>query len=312
MSTSIKPLSSDIFKLIKDEFEIDPVFIEKDWYTQHILGVISKFESDEFQPIFSGGTCLSKGYRLIERFSEDIDFRMRPLKEKLTRSYRSNYQDRFVEAILASSSDLQLVREVYKRDRSTFLKCQIAYPSQFSGADAIRPYIQIELSFEPPHLEPQICSVSSLVNQFTQQPPEIPSMPCLNLAETAADKMAALSWRVMGKEPDAERYDPRIIRHLYDLSYLAPKVINNPQWLDLSYRTIARDLETRDRELANLIESPEELLSKLIEKLTGNKLYQNHYQDFVETVAYGESPTFQEAIAALNSLTTRIQSKFSI
>jgi hypothetical protein len=39
MSTSIKPLSSDIFKLIKDEFEIAPVFIEKDWYTQYILGV---------------------------------------------------------------------------------------------------------------------------------------------------------------------------------------------------------------------------------------------------------------------------------
>jgi predicted nucleotidyltransferase component of viral defense system len=312
MSTSIKPLSSDIFKLIKDEFEIAPVFIEKDWYTQHILGIISKIESDEFQPIFSGGTCLSKGYRLIERFSEDIDFRMRPLKEKLTRSYRSNYQDRFVEAILASSSDLQLVRDVYKRDRSTFLKCQIAYPSQFSGADAIRPYIQVELSFEPPQLEPQVCSVSSLVNQFTQQPPEIPSMACLNLAETAADKMAALSWRVVSKEPNAERYDPRIIRHLYDLSYLAPRVIDNPQWLDLSYRTIARDLETRDRELANLIKSPGELLSKLIEKLMSNKLYQSHYQDFVETVAYGESPTFQAAVAALNSLTSKIQGEFSI
>jgi predicted nucleotidyltransferase component of viral defense system len=312
MSTSIKRLSSDIFKLIKDEFEIAPIFIEKDWYTQYILGAISRFESDEFQPIFSGGTCLSKGYRLIERFSEDIDFRMRPLKEKLTRSYRSNYQDRFVEAILASSSDLQLVRDVYKRDRSTFLKCQIAYPSQFSGADAIRPYIQVELSFEPPQLEPQVCSVSSLVNQFTQQPPEIPTMACLNLAETAADKMAALSWRIMSKEPNAERYDPRIIRHLYDLSYLAPRVINNPQWLDLSYRTIARDLETRDRELANQMKSPGELLSKLIEKLTSNQLYKSHYQDFVETVAYGESPTFQEAVAALNSLTSKIQDEFSI
>jgi predicted nucleotidyltransferase component of viral defense system len=312
MSTLIEPPPLDRLKFIEDEYNIDPIFTEKDWYTQHILGVISKFESDEFQPIFSGGTCLSKGYRMIERFSEDIDFRMRPLKEKLTRSYRSNYQDRFVEAILASSSDLQLVRDVYKRDRSTFLKCQIAYPSQFSGDDAIRPYIQVELSFEPPQLEPQVCSVSSLVNQFTQQPPEIPSMVCLNLAETAADKMAALSWRVVSKEPNAERYDPRIIRHLYDLSYLAPRVIDNPQWLDLSYRTIARDLETRDRELANLLKSPEELLSKLIEKLMSNKLYQSHYQDFVETVAYGESPTFQAAIAALNSLTSKIQGEFSI
>ena len=52
---SIEPLSSGIFKLIKDEFDINPVFTEKDWYTQHVLGVIAKFDSDEFQPIFSGG-----------------------------------------------------------------------------------------------------------------------------------------------------------------------------------------------------------------------------------------------------------------
>jgi predicted nucleotidyltransferase component of viral defense system len=78
MSMSIEPIPSSVFKLIKDEFNVDPVFIEKDCYTQHILGVIAKFESDEFQPVFSGGTSLSKGYRLIQRFSEDIDLEFTP------------------------------------------------------------------------------------------------------------------------------------------------------------------------------------------------------------------------------------------
>ena len=311
---SIKPLSNSIFKLIKDEFDINPVFLEKDWYTQHVLGVIAKFESDEFQPIFSGGTSLSKGYGLIQRFSEDIDFRVRPLKEKLTRSYRSNYQDRLVEAILASSSDLQLVREVYKRDRSTFLKCQIAYPSQFAGTNTVRSHIQVELTFEPPQLEPEIRPLSSLVNQFTQQPPEIAGMACLNLAETAADKIAALSWRVVSKEPDGdsarrtlrERYDPRIIRHLYDLSYLSPEIINNPNWSKLSLETISHDLKTRDRSLASQIDSPQELLNQLVTKLRGNQLYRQHYRDFVEDFAYGESLAFDEAIHSLSSLIDRL------
>jgi predicted nucleotidyltransferase component of viral defense system len=74
MNMSIKPLSIDIIELLESKFKIDPVFTEKDWYTQHVLGVIAKFESDEFQPIFSGGTSLSKGYGLIQRFSEDVDF----------------------------------------------------------------------------------------------------------------------------------------------------------------------------------------------------------------------------------------------
>jgi Nucleotidyl transferase AbiEii toxin, Type IV TA system len=193
MSTSIKALSVELLESIKFDFGIDPIFIEKDWYTQHILGVIHRFKSDEFQPVFSGGTSLSKGYRLIERFSEDIDFRMKPLQPGLTRSVRSSYQDRLVAAVLESSSDMSLAREVYKRDRSNFLKFQIAYPSQFAGLNALRPFIQVEMSFdEPPLLEPALRPLSSLVNQFTEQ------------------------------EPDAEKYDPRIIRHLHDLSYLAP------------------------------------------------------------------------------------------
>jgi predicted nucleotidyltransferase component of viral defense system len=307
MSISIRPLPLDLIESLQFDFGIEPVFIEKDWYTQHILGVIAKFESDEFQPVFSGGTSLSKGYRLIQRFSEDVDFRMRPLKDKLTRSFRSNYQDRIVEAVLNSSSDLQLVRDVYKRDKSTFLKFQIAYPSQFSSVDALRPYVQIELSFEPPQLETETCPVSSLIHQFTQQPPEISGMACLNLSETAADKLGALSWRVMGKEPSDEKYDPRIIRHLYDLSYLAPRVINSPDWLDLSYKTVANDLKTRDRVLAERIKDPIELLTGLTEKLSTNKVYARHYQDFVESLAYGESPSFKEAIESLGRLTNRLE-----
>ncbi len=306
MNMSIKPLSIDIIELLESKFKIDPVFTEKDWYTQHVLGIIAKFESDEFEPIFSGGTSLSKGYGLIQRFSEDVDFRVRPLKEKLTRSYRSNYQDRLVEAILASSSDLQLVREVYKRDRSTFLKCQIAYPSQFADTNTVRSHIQVELTFEPPQLEPEIRSVSSLVNQFTQQPPEIAGMACLNLAETAADKIAALSWRVVSKEPDGERYDPRIIRHLYDLSYLSPEIINNPNWSKLSLETISHDLKTRDKSLASQIDSPQELLNQLVDKLGGNQLYRKHYREFVEDFAYGESLAFDQAIASLRDLIDRL------
>lgn len=303
---SISIVSTQTLIRLADRFEINPVFLEKDWYTQHVLGVIAKFDSDEFQPIFSGGTSLSKGYGLIQRFSEDVDFRVRPLKEKLTRSYRSDYQDRLVEAILASSSDLQLVREVYKRDRSTFLKCQISYPSQFADTNTVRSHIQVELTFEPPQLEPEIRPLSSLVNQFTQQPPEIAGMACLNLAETAADKIAALSWRVVSKEPDGERYDPRIIRHLYDLSYLSPEIINNPNWSKLSLETISHDLKTRDKSLASQIDSPQELLNQLVDKLRSNHLYREHYREFVGDFTYGESLAFDEAIDSLRNLIDRL------
>jgi hypothetical protein len=48
-----------------------PAVIEKDYYVTEALRIIAEREGD--RAIFKGGTSLSKGWGLIERFSEDID-----------------------------------------------------------------------------------------------------------------------------------------------------------------------------------------------------------------------------------------------
>lgn len=49
--------------------------VEKDYWVTYLLKNLIKSEfSNEF--VFKGGTCLSKAYNLIERFSEDIDLLM--------------------------------------------------------------------------------------------------------------------------------------------------------------------------------------------------------------------------------------------
>lgn len=55
---------------------INPAFIEKDWYVTQIISLVSAFEFEDFGMIFTGGTALSKAHGLLERFSEDIDFRV--------------------------------------------------------------------------------------------------------------------------------------------------------------------------------------------------------------------------------------------
>ena len=40
------------------------------------IGVLAAFDHGEVKPAFSGGTSLSKGWGLIKRFSEDIDFKV--------------------------------------------------------------------------------------------------------------------------------------------------------------------------------------------------------------------------------------------
>lgn len=56
----------------EEKFHINQVAIEKDWWVTIVLNALFKC-SCAGQLIFKGGTSLSKGWNLIERFSEDID-----------------------------------------------------------------------------------------------------------------------------------------------------------------------------------------------------------------------------------------------
>lgn len=56
-----------------------PVIIEKDFWVCWTLKHVTALEVIGPNLIFKGGTSLSKVFRLIQRFSEDIDLSIQPL-----------------------------------------------------------------------------------------------------------------------------------------------------------------------------------------------------------------------------------------
>jgi predicted nucleotidyltransferase component of viral defense system len=304
MNMSIKPLPTRNLALLAERYEIPPAFLEKDWYTQHILGIMAECRSDRFQLVFGGGTSLSKGYQLIKRFSEDIDFKVQMLQPNTSRTNRRDYGERLLEAILESSPELELAGEVTKHDRSLFIKFDISYPSQYSLENALRTCIQVEVSFKEPTLAPEPRSLTSLIAQMQEQAPEIGEFPCVSLAETGADKVASLTWRVFAKAPNDPGYDQRNIRHLYDLAYLSPQIADREDWASLSIRSLETDLETRAKSMNS---SSRELLAGLVPRLTNEPEYRQHYEDFVQALSYEERPMgFGEAIDQLSMLTEKL------
>ena len=69
------PQFPDLIRIVAQEKGIDPALVEKDyWIMQCLYGLQQlgmKFE-------LKGGTSLSKGFQIINRFSEDIDIRIEP------------------------------------------------------------------------------------------------------------------------------------------------------------------------------------------------------------------------------------------
>lgn len=60
----------DIIGQTADSRGITPAVVEKDYYVTLILRLLA---GQLKQCVFKGGTSLSKGFRVIDRFSEDVD-----------------------------------------------------------------------------------------------------------------------------------------------------------------------------------------------------------------------------------------------
>lgn len=79
---------------------LPPGIFEKDLLITEVLRTVVAVESDGIQLVFCGGTCLSKAHGLIERMSEDIDFKL-VLPQGLSRSARSRLLSQFKKRLAA-------------------------------------------------------------------------------------------------------------------------------------------------------------------------------------------------------------------
>ena len=67
-----------VYESIADKVGLPAQVIEKDFWVTAILQTIFSLPIAEHL-VFKGGTSLSKGWKLIERFSEDIDVAVNPV-----------------------------------------------------------------------------------------------------------------------------------------------------------------------------------------------------------------------------------------
>lgn len=72
------PEFADLIRIVANDMAIAPALVEKDYWIMHCLFGL---QSQKFSFELKGGTSLSKGYGIIERFSEDIDIRIEPPPE---------------------------------------------------------------------------------------------------------------------------------------------------------------------------------------------------------------------------------------
>lgn len=107
--------------------------------------------------------------------------------------------------------------QLHSRDANRYTLIQLSYESgEISGS--LRPAIQVELNFARLREATISLPVASFVAEAFSRPPEIASIDCVSVTETAAEKLVSLTRRTamqiagISREPD-----PTLVRHIYDL-----------------------------------------------------------------------------------------------
>jgi hypothetical protein len=173
----------------------------------------------------------------------------------------------------------------------------------FSVGPSLRPHIRVEMSFHAPALPPIARPIQSLIAMAQRHPPEVPAFPCIDPVETAADKLSALTWRVLTRQRGAIGDDATLIRHLHDLAALKSAVEAVPAFTTLVFRAAAADAGRGGEATAS--SDPTTLFASMIERLRSDRLWATEYDDFVRQVSFArpdERIGFDQAVAAVVAL----------
>lgn len=303
-SVTNPPPSAEIIQDAAAETGIPDAFIEKDWYAIQVLSVIATHNYEGYQPVFSGGTCLSKGHGLIQRFSEDIDFKI-STPNPVARADKRRYREAMIELINGVAGLEVDGASIQSQDASNTFSFNVQYPQTQDSHTALRPHLKIEMSFRAPRLPTEHKPLRSFISILADSEADT-HIACVSPIETGADKFSALLWRVLAKDrsqPEGSaKNEPEMIRHLHDLCALESVISDSNDFLDLIQ--VSYEADKRRGGLAGEHALPD-AAQLAFEALSQDKLYEAEYERFVDSMSYANEEdriNFQQALKALTRI----------
>ncbi len=230
------PDAKQLFEIVADEKGLLPDIIEKDYWLMHCLWGI---QQQGYQFELKGGTSLSKGFGIIERFSEDIDIQIHPNDDSV-KTGKNHDKSAHIESRRKffddTATNLNVPGMVFKRDhtfddqsgkmRGAGIKAE--YSSFFNGNPSLKPGVILELGFD--QTTPfETCEITSWAYQKTKSLglPTIDNrakdIPCYCPEYTFVEKLQTISTKFR-QEQENKIMPVNFLRHYYDVYKLLENV----------------------------------------------------------------------------------------
>jgi len=280
-----------------------PALVEKDWHVVQALAAIAVADTAPLRLVFGGGTALNRAHRLIRRMSEDIDLKIVGDTEP-TRSALRRLRDTITEALLAAGFRFDPANRAYRdsRNESRYTIYRLPYEPITAGEGALRPEIQIETAVWPLRRPAIALPVSSFVAEAFNRPPEVPSIACVSIAQTAAEKLVALTRRTAAEIANASGpRDATLVRHLYDLHVLRAHY-DAAEVAALACEIMPHDAEVFGHQCPAYRVNPLAETLRAIQALASDPRYAHRYAAFYRDMVYGDGVEYGACMGTLGEL----------
>lgn len=290
-----KETFKDLIEQTSDSIGKTSAIVEKDYYVTLILQLLSKQLP---QCVFKGGTSLSKGFHVIDRFSEDIDI---TFKEHIGESRRKKLKN---VVLMGISEELGMPIVNWKeiqsdRDYNAYL---FSYESVFSLQDDRLPqYVKLETALGSYSFPTQTVEINNYIGDYLEGRGRADlaeqfslsrfAMYLQSLERTYIDKVFALCDYYLQKK--SKRYS----RHLYDIYKLTPLIEFNDEFVVLVQ-------EVREhRSQIKTCPSAESTIdvSAVIREFCDNSFYREDYQAITNYFA-ADAVSYDDVIGQMRAL----------
>lgn len=277
-----------------DALRIETGIVEKDYYVTLFLKQISEKQPDI---IFKGGTSLSKCYKLIKRFSEDIDLNIE-CEVRPTEGQRRKLKTNIVSAIEDMGLFLSNPEDI--RSRRDFNRYVVDYPILL-GTSYLKPQLMVETAIYIRSYPNKRMPASSfiydylteigrkdLIDEYELGPFELNVQ---SAERTFIDKLYALGDYYLA-DKIAEHS-----RHIYDLYKLSSIVEINDELRQLS-KNVA---ESRKPYRVCLSVQDGVNICQVLQEIIDKQIYKKDYEDITASLLF-ENVDYETSITALQNI----------
>jgi predicted nucleotidyltransferase component of viral defense system len=291
----------------------NPAIVEKDYFVTEALRLVAGRFGEQI--IFKGGTSLSKGWKLIARFSEDIALYISPgdrgetARNTLLKSLSSSVAN---HPALTPRADLtERIRGVA---RTTVFEFTSSEPAATHWTHSFASTVRLEAGIQSGTFPTEARPIGSLLAEYLNSrglpdlPPETKpfELTILHFRRTFFEKLYALHDKVARGVLQENGRIGTYARHYYDVSQLLRRQeVQETLWGE-EFGAIARDYRKLTAKYFPKQTLPERMdLSKSPALFPDDGLKRDLQRDYIEQCAalcYGAFPTFDEILGMFESI----------